>query len=80
MTTEGLHRKSEIVAELAWRDMKIAELEAENPLHLTKADMDRAIWVAPNGEYTSLPPSIWKPEWFVKTAPLDVIPPRGESD
>lgn len=27
MTTEGLHSKSDIAAELAWRDMRIAELE-----------------------------------------------------
>lgn len=27
MTAENLHRKSDIAAELAWRDMRIAELE-----------------------------------------------------
>lgn len=27
MTTEGLHAKSAVAAELAWRDMKLAEAE-----------------------------------------------------
>lgn len=30
MTAEGLHDKSDIAAELAFRDARIAELEAEN--------------------------------------------------
>ena len=30
----------------------------------TREDIDRAIWLAPNGELTTLPPSIWRPEWF----------------
>ena len=29
MTTEGLHSKADIAEQLAWRDKRIAELEAE---------------------------------------------------
>lgn len=41
MTTERLHKKSEIAAELAWRDKRIAELESEiDSLHQDAAGID----------------------------------------
>lgn len=47
MTSEGLHSKSDIAAELAWRDARIAELEARTvnlPDLRQVVSGDRYVW------------------------------------
>lgn len=66
MTVEGLHSKSDIAAELAWRDQQIELLTAQ--LDALRADAERyrwlratTNWVTSNGERVDVRnnPGLW---------------------
>ncbi|QPI62389.1 hypothetical protein [Vreelandella venusta] len=54
MTAEGLHSKSDIAAELAYRDARIAELERERDMHKAAEEAQIALRQKMEGERDAL--------------------------